>query len=183
MFWLRGRTRLDRKVEHCFSLNKDTLNPYIYSVPGILETYHQVLPNIKPAGPTLFQFIIRTAISITQSASSGEIYHVLAIVTDGEIHDVSQTVSAIVESSYLPLSIVIVGVGLESFSTMQQLIAFPLRDENGRQSARENTQFVPFRNLGGNPNLLASLAMTKIPLQMVEYMNLIRYEPATTKDL
>ena len=44
-------------------------------------------------------------------------------MTDGEIHDMDQTIDQIVVSSSLPLSIIIVGIGNANFSSMDQLDA------------------------------------------------------------
>ncbi len=46
---------------------------------------------------------------------------ILVIFTDGIICDMPQTIDAIVEASYYPISIIIVGVGNEDFSKMDQL--------------------------------------------------------------
>lgn len=46
----------------------------------------------------------------------------LLIVTDGAIHDMDETVAAIVAASELPLSILIVGVGNDDFSSMQVVV-------------------------------------------------------------
>lgn len=43
------------------------------------------------------------------------------IITDGEIHDMEETKKCIVESSHLPLSIIIVGVGSADFTNMEIL--------------------------------------------------------------
>ena len=42
----------------------------------------------------------------------------LLILTDGEIHDMNETKNVIVENSFLPISIVIVGIGNADFSKM-----------------------------------------------------------------
>jgi hypothetical protein len=46
-------------------------------------------------------------------------YQILLILTDGEIHDMSQTIESLVLSSDLPLSIIIIGVGNADFSKME----------------------------------------------------------------
>jgi hypothetical protein len=43
------------------------------------------------------------------------LYNILLIITDGEIHDMEATKDLIVAGSHLPFSIIIVGVGEESF--------------------------------------------------------------------
>lgn len=45
-------------------------------------------------------------------------YHCLMILTDGEIHDMPATIDLIVELSRFPVSIIIIGVGNESFEKM-----------------------------------------------------------------
>ena len=50
-------------------------------------------------------------------------YHILLILTDGEIHDMDATINEIAEisSQNLPVSIIIVGVGDEDFANMVKL--------------------------------------------------------------
>jgi len=48
-------------------------------------------------------------------------YYILLIITDGEIHDMRETIELIVQASHLPLSIVIVGVGNADFGNMERL--------------------------------------------------------------
>ena len=45
-------------------------------------------------------------------------YIILLILTDGIIHDMEETLQDIVDSAYLPLSIIIVGIGNEDFENM-----------------------------------------------------------------
>lgn len=46
-------------------------------------------------------------------------YNILLILTDGEIHDMPKTKDLIVGASNLPLSIIIIGIGKESFAMME----------------------------------------------------------------
>lgn len=48
-------------------------------------------------------------------------YTILLILTDGEILDYDETISALVDASLQPLSIVIVGVGNADFGKMEGL--------------------------------------------------------------
>jgi hypothetical protein len=52
-----------------------------------------------------------------------KMYYILLILTDGEIHDIDETVLAIGEISEknLPMSIIIIGVGDEDFANMVRL--------------------------------------------------------------
>ena len=55
------------------------------------------------------------------TGSNDNNYTVLLILTDGAITDSAATLDAIVQASYLPLSIIIIGVGGADFSQMNIL--------------------------------------------------------------
>ena len=46
---------------------------------------------------------------------------VLVILTDGEIHDMPKVEELIEQASFLPISIIIIGVGNDSFDMMKKL--------------------------------------------------------------
>ncbi len=50
-------------------------------------------------------------------------YFILLMLTDGAISDMADTVRAIIDASFLPMSIIIVGVGTANFDNMNQLDA------------------------------------------------------------
>ena len=67
-----------------------------------------------------------------------------------------QTVDLIVEASNLPLSIIIVGVGEADFKNMATLDGDNgLYNSNGGKAQRDIVQFVPFRDVKMNMDLLA----------------------------
>lgn len=69
-------------------------------------------------------------------------------MTDGIINDMQQTIDEIVLSSGLPLSIIIIGVGMADFSAMDELDAdeVPLYSTKYKTyQTRDNVQFVPFK--------------------------------------
>lgn len=62
----------------------------------------------------------------------------------------------LVDNCNLPLSIIIVGVGQSPFDNMIRLDGDNgLYDNQGRKAQRDIVQFVPFREVGMNPDLLA----------------------------
>ena len=74
-------------------------------------------------GPTYFAPMIKEIVEFTREAfrQDDNNYTVLLILTDGCIHDMQATKDWIVEGSYLPLSIIIVGVGDADFTLMEEL--------------------------------------------------------------
>lgn len=80
----------------------------------------------------------------------------MLILTDEEIHDMDKTINLLVQNCLLPISFIIVGVGKADFSNMNTLDGDNgLYSSNGKRAARDIVQFVPFREVGMNPDLLA----------------------------
>lgn len=67
-----------------------------------------------------------------------------------------KTVDLIVKAGSLPLSIIIVGIGKADFANMERLDGDNgLFDSHGRKAQRDIVQFVPFREVQYNPDMLA----------------------------
>jgi len=49
------------------------------------------------------------------------VYHVLLILTDGAIDDQMETISEVAKAADMPLSVVVVGIGDEDFSFLEDL--------------------------------------------------------------
>ena len=95
------------------------------------------------------------------------------ILTNGGIQDVEETIDEIVKGSSLPLSIIIVGLGQEDFSSMIRLDG----DTEALYSQRYNkyvdndmVQFVPYRKFSNDPMMLAKETLKEVPEQFLKYM-------------
>jgi len=165
---------------HCFPLNGKIDDPYCFGLEGIMESYNYALHNAELNGPTLFCPIISEVMKICQSSklSEDDQYYILLILTDGEIHDMDLTKKVIVDSSHLPLSIIIIGIGNASFDNMDILDGDDgLWDASGRKAQRDLVQFVPFNKFAGDPTALAAHVLEELPLQVTEYMRLVGKMP------
>lgn len=101
------------------------------------------------------------------------------ILTDGKIDDIDKTIDNLVESSFLPLSVIIIGIGKADFSSMIQLDADenPLINSKGQKAKRDLVQFVPFLKYESNPELLANEVLAEIPRQIIEYYEQNNLDP------
>lgn len=105
-------------VQHCFPVYGGGVE--VRGVNGILQAYADGISNVALSGPTLFAPLIQAATSIAVNArmcQERQKYTVLLIITDGIINDIDATIASIVNASTQPLSIIIVGVGNEDFSS------------------------------------------------------------------
>ncbi len=89
-----------------------------------------------------------------------------------------KTIDCIIGGSALPLSIVIVGVGNANFDGMNQLDGDNgLFNSKGLRCPRDIVQFVPFRDVQMNGDILAKELLAELPRQVVQYMEMIGKPP------
>lgn len=139
---------------------------------GLLETYKSRLPEMKMMGPTRFARVLKECKQVVEKCKDPKMYHIIMLVTDGEIHDMQETIDEISEISQknLPVSIIIVGVGHEDFSSMVRLDGDDLALKEG---ISDIVQFVKFNDIiakspaGMAEENLAAMVMEEIPTQFV----------------
>ena len=181
-----ARVPPDGRVSHEFFLNLQE-NPYCEGVEGILAAYYQSLNAVQLYGPTNFAPVINhVAKFATAFQNDPSNYFVLLIITDGVITDLDATKNSIIAASSLPLSIIIVGVGVEDFSAMDELDADDsLLRNNGLTAERDIVQFVEMQkflrkqgsHITWNKEMLAKEVLAEIPDQLVGYMKKKGFEP------
>ena len=172
-----------QQVNHCFPINMDNNNPEINTIDNVLFYYRQSLSQVHLSGPTFFAPILnemnRKARELVQNGRN-DIYNILMILTDGIINDMERTVDAIVEASYLPISIIIIGIGDSNFRNMHILDSDNeiLYDSNKRAADRDCVQFVEFNKFNNDGILLAQEVLAEVPKQLVEYYQHKKIPPA-----
>ena len=175
------------QVSHEFNLNL-AADPHCAGVDGVLAAYHQSLHSVQLYGPTNFSPVIRHVSRFARAYQADPSnYFVLLIITDGIITDFEATKSAIIDASDLPLSIIIVGVGSEDFSAMDELDSDDsLLSFRGRTAKRDIVQFVEMQkfishagthHVTWNKELLAREVLFEIPEQLVGYMKSKKFLP------
>ena len=173
------------EVSFEFPLNFNPSNPYCQGIFGIVAAYQACVRQITLWGPTNIAPIVNHVIKFTESILAdnenfASNYFILLLLTDGEITDLQSTVDAIVLASYLPISLIIVGVGNADFSAMNFLDCDngKLKDSKNIYAFRDIVQFVPFRKFRQeNPAELARSVLGEVPKQVAEYYKLKGIEP------
>lgn len=96
-----------------------------------LRRYGEIVQELQLSGPTSFAPIIEMAVDTVKRSGY---YHVLLIIADGQITGAKdssdclsfqeqRTVETIVDASYFPLSIILVGVGDGPWNQMEQFVS------------------------------------------------------------
>uniref|UniRef100_A0A0N5A400 C2 domain-containing protein n=1 Tax=Parastrongyloides trichosuri TaxID=131310 RepID=A0A0N5A400_PARTI len=174
----------DNKVHYNFPLNLETNNPRCYGIEGLLEAYMIAQSQVELSGPTNFAPTIRFAArQAAMIPNDGSRYCVVLIITDGVISDMEKTKEEIIKASSLPLSIIIVGVGYDSFEEMKELDSDKVMlNFNGKYAKRDIVQFVQLRNFlpphrvmteeerSTAKEALAREVLEEVPEQLTSYM-------------
>ena len=165
-----------------FPINCNVDNPEINTIDNVLAEYRRFITKIDLDSPTYFAPIINDLNKETaENLQKGQMmnYNILMILTDGVISDLKETIDALVEASYLPISVIIIGIGNENFENMNVLDADenPLYDKQGRKADRDLVQFVPFNDYKNDPQKLAEQVLEEIPRQIVEYYQHRKIQP------
>lgn len=170
--------KIEGQAQRLFNLNFQN-NPNIQYIEGIIQAYHTAINYVQLFGPTYFGPIIKAVINIIKNEYNNLKYHILLILTDGKIDDIDDTIDQLVEASFLPLSVIIVGIGKGDFSNMDLLDADenPLINSKGVKAARDLVQFVPFLKYESNPQKLANEVLAEIPRQILQYYELKDLDP------
>ena len=157
-----------------YPINRNERDPNIHLIDNVLVEYRKFITEIKLSGPTNFAPMIRDLNNeVKKNLSDGLVmgYNILLILTDGQIDDLNDTIDEMVEASFLPISVIIVGIGNGDFTSMDILDADenPLYDRRRRKADRDLVQFVPFNQFKNDPAKLAEQVLEEIPRQVVEY--------------
>ena len=171
------------EVSHCFNINFEN-NPDIDGLENIIPIYKKSLEKVILSGPTYFCPVIQSVYDkIKNNKNEPDFinhYFILMILTDGLIHDMKKTIDILVDCAYIPLSVIIIGIGDADFTNMNILDG----DENllvnskNETTKRDLVQFVEYNKFkdflsNGKNNDLTEEVLKEIPRQVEEYYELM----------
>lgn len=171
------------EVSHFFPCSGDFENCAGFGIKGVFDLYNTALMNIEFKGPTYFTPFLTEIIKFARNSyiKNPQNYTVVLIMTDGEINDMDSTIDMIVEASFLPLSVIIVGIGNGDFKNMEILDGDDqiLKNSKGISAQRDIVQFVPFRNFENSEDIgaLAEAVLEELPRQVVDFYKIKTDDP------
>jgi E3 ubiquitin-protein ligase RGLG len=138
-----GDTRTTNQAVFSFVSDDQQHEQPCLRLEGVLQIYNKIVIDIgkgflKMSGPTSFVPIIHKAINVVGSTKQ---YHILLIICDGAVNDKAETIKAIVQASYYPLSIICIGVGKGPWDIMEHF------DDHITNSKFDNFHFVNFHKM------------------------------------
>lgn len=169
-----------KQMTPVFNLDYEAKFPEVEGFSGFRKAYSKARDNVRFYGPTLGQPICQMAMNLAAEREmypTTRKYTIAVILTDGGFTDIGEMTKEIIQSSKIPLSYIIVGVGSgdgdSGWSAMEFLDgdAQPLVDpsNSNNKSERDIVQFVEFEKFNGDSYALASEVLGEIPEQMETY--------------
>ncbi|PAA69196.1 hypothetical protein BOX15_Mlig001020g1, partial [Macrostomum lignano] len=134
----------------------------------LLTAYNKLACSLPLGGPTDLAGVIRRSVDLVRQ--SGGDYHVLVIITDGQLSGNPQdSIDAIVDASDHPLSIVVIGVGDGPFHDMCEF------DDSLIRRKFDNFQFVDYHRVTAKAkNADQSLALHCLMEIPDQYKSIVR---------
>ena len=100
-------------------------------------------------------------------------YCILLVITDGICQEIEETRRKLNVYSKVPLSVIFVGVGRTEFGGLNSIC------EPSRVGNRSISTFVSFRQHQHDPASLGIAALSRVPSQVVDYMESMGINPST----
>jgi E3 ubiquitin-protein ligase RGLG len=146
-----------------------------HGVEDLVGTYKESIGSQVLSGPTLFTSLIKYSIDKVESTGK---YHILLIITDGDVHNIADHYKMLNLASHKALSIVCIGVGDGPFKTMESF-----DDDMPPGRVFDNFQFVNFGEIMKYEadNLMKNefffRAFMEVPQQYMAIKKYLKYRP------
>ena len=160
-----------KKFLKCFNLNKN--EEKISGIENIIKSYKNIKKEIIFSGGTYFSPVIdKINEELKKNINNKNLnYHILLIISDGIVEDINDIIDSVLESSKLPLSIIIIGVGYSVENDMKRLNGEygKLISSKGEILEKDIIQYVHFNDYADNIEKLTDAVLKNIPEQISDY--------------
>jgi len=160
---LHGYTNIEIAYKECFKkinyLDNDSLSPLLKNIRQI------IFKNYNPENYFIF---------------------LLLISNPPKREDIKKCIDAFIENTYLPLSVVVIGIGDKDFKDIQNLFSNKHKYSSKEiEKMRSNVSFCPLKDFNFKYDLALSECLKEIPKQMVEYFknNMTSPDDISSKNL
>ena len=166
-----------------FNLNMNEKDSSIQTIDKVIDKYNSCLNQNKIISENKIYFspVIKNTTKEIYKLYEMRFYNILFIIIHNNLEkrDIKKTIDAIIESCYLPLTIIIIGVGKNDFSKMYEI--FNIKDKFssvGMERIRNNILFTSLNeNFSNDIEKMIQWCLKELSKQMIEYYNLNNSSP------
>ena len=176
VYGIGGRIDLGDLYQTPFNINMNEYDASINSYKKIIENYDKCLDKIQPYDNIFLSPLIKRVKDEIDKSDNGKLYNILFILIKEIINkkDINMFTDAIIESSYLPLTIIIIDVGTDNFEYMNDIFkSLPSISNKGVKKYRNNILYYSlYVNFEDNIENMFNACLKEISRQIIEFDNL-----------
>ena len=166
-----------------FSLNMNEKDSSINTIEKVIQNFNSCLSKnlIEPQEDRNISSLIKKITNEIYNLYELRFYNVSFILTRGNIekNDIQKTIDAIIESSYLPLTIFVIGIGKNDFSQIQKVIGSNHKYSSlGMEKMRNNILFTSLiDDFSNSDEKLISWCIKELTKQIINFYELTKTSP------
>ena len=166
-----------------FNLSQDE-NPNLEGFTNIKNAYQECLNQIEYNDNTLSPLLKLIKIRIYEKYNFAK-YNIFFLLISNcpKNEDIQNCIDDFIENSFLPLSIVIVGIGSKDneFKNIQNLYNKNIDSRKGIKKQRDYIYFISMEECNMDSNIFKNKCLKEIRRQMIEYYKLVKTIPEQIK--
>ena len=183
IYGIDGELKTINNFKNIFEFN-DEIDSSINS-NIILDSYSIWENQNKSKNVKYLSKILDTVNTELNNKNQIECYNILFVLLKEsiDINDIKDSLDIIIESSYLPLTILIIGDNENDFNELNyEINSIPLFSSNGMKKMRNNVKFILLGNNNENSiENVIDISLKEIAKQMKNFYSLIKLDPKQTK--
>ena len=155
-------------------------NPTLTGYANIEKAYKECLDQIKYLNSCSLSPLLNNIKKIIYERYKPDIYSILFLLVNNSPanKDLQNTIDSFIENSYLPLSVVIIGIGNRELDDVKKLINHKNKySSKGMERLRNNIYFISMKECNFNNEMLKNKCLKELPKQLVEYYSLTKSSP------
>ena len=167
-----------------FNLNLKN-NTALRGYTNIESAYKECLNKIKFNEDNVLSPLIQNIRKVIYSKYKADSYSILFLLINSppKNNDFQNTIDALIEITYLPLSVVIIGIGNSEFDDIKKLFAHKNKiSSKGMEKLRNNSHFITMKDCNFNNDILKNKCLKDIPKQIVQYYSINQTTPNNFKE-
>ena len=160
-------------------------NPVLTGYTNIENAYKECLNKIKFCDNNTLSPLINNIRKVIYTKYKPDTYSILFLLINSppKNEDFQNTIDSLIENSFLPLSIVVIGIGNSEFEDIKQLLSNKNKiSSKGIEKLRNNIHFISMKDCNFNNDILKNRCLKDIPKQMVQYYSLNKTTPNDIKE-
>lgn len=165
--------RMNRQLNHAFSLTSTSGQPKLTGVKDILNAYWRIFEKIQFDKPVSVCPSTSRALELVKGKKDQGCYLVFMLLIDDDPIDLNSLVDLLYLNQFEPISVIVIGIGENEFAKTEEKFrpGIPHKNSQGQEFERDFVIFIRFNDFGSdNIAQLASTALFSIPDQAVHWV-------------